>query len=327
MNPFLPALLPTLLGFGLDLLLGDPEWRYHPVRLIGSAITGLEARLRRRFPASPEGEGRAGLALAALVPLGTGLAILGLLLLSYGISPRLGLGVEILLCYQLLAAKSLWVESMRVYHRLAAHDLPGARLAVGRIVGRDTAGLDEAGVTRTAVETVAENMADGVIAPLFYLTLGGPALGWWAKAVNTLDSMVGYRNERYLHLGRASALLDDKVNFLPSRLAALCMIAASGPLGLNRKNALRVWRRDRRNHASPNSAQTEAACAGALGIRLAGDAVYFGELHRKPTIGDAARPVEQEDIPRSGRLMLAGSALCLLLLTLIKAALLWLIFT
>lgn len=325
MNPLLCTLLPTLLGFGLDLLLGDPEWLYHPVRLIGSTITALETRLRRHFPASPEGEGRAGLVLAALVPLGTGLAVLGLLLFAYRMNPWLGLGVETVLCYQLLAAKSLWVESMRVYHRLTAHDLPGARLAVGRIVGRDTGALDEAGVTKAAVETVAENMGDGVVAPLFYLALGGPVLGWCAKAVNTLDSMVGYRNDRYLHLGRASALLDDKVNYLPSRLAALCMIAACGPLGLDWRNALRIWRRDRRNHASPNSAQTEAACAGALGIRLAGDAVYSGVLCRKPAIGDAARPVEPEDIPRAGRLMLAGSVLCLLILTLAKAALLRLI--
>ena len=207
------------------------------------------------------------------------------------------------MCYYLLAARSLRDESMKVCDSLRKGDIQEARRNVSMIVGRDTAGLDGEGIAKAAVETVAENTSDGVIAPLFYLFLGGPVLGWMYKAVNTMDSMVGYRNEKYLYFGRAAARLDDLANLIPARLSALLMIGASFLLGMDGKGAARIWLRDRRNHKSPNSAQTEAVCAGALGVRLAGPAWYFGRRFEKPFIGDEKRKVEWEDIKRANRLM------------------------
>ena len=204
-------------------------------------------------------------------------------------------------------------ESTNVYRELTKPDLPAARTAVSRIVGRDTQALTAEGVTKAAVETVAENASDGVIAPLFYMLLGGAPLALTYKAINTMDSMVGYKNERYLHFGRAAAKLDDIANFLPSRIAALLWVAAAALTGNDARNAWRIWRRDRRNHASPNSAQTESACAGALNVQLAGPAYYFGEYYKKPTIGDAVRPIEPEDIRRADRMMYAESLLALAL--------------
>ncbi len=200
---------------------------------------------------------------------------------------------------------------MRVYERLKQGDLTGARQAVSRIVGRDTEALTAEEVAKAAVETVAENFSDGVAAPLFYMLLGGAPLALAYKAVNTMDSMVGYKNDRYRHFGRAAAKLDDGANFIPSRLAALAWIGGAAIAGQDAGNAWRIWRRDRRNHASPNSAQTESACAGALGVRLGGPARYFGKLYEKPTIGDALRPVEPEDIPRANRTLYAAAVLAL----------------
>ena len=192
-------------------------------------------------------------------------------------------------------------------------DLPAARIAVSRIVGRDTQALTAEGVTKAAVETVAENASDGVIAPLLYMLLGGAPLALTYKAINTMDSMVGYKNTQYLYFGRAAAKLDDIANFLPSRIAALLWVAAAALTGNDARSAWRIWRRDRRNHASPNSAQTESACAGALNVQLAGPAYYFGEYYPKPTIGDAVRPIEPEDIRRANRMMYAESLLALAL--------------
>jgi adenosylcobinamide-phosphate synthase len=218
---------------------------------------------------------------------------------------------------------------MRVYERLKAEDLAGARWAVSRIVGRDTAGLDAGGVARAAVETVAENTADGVIAPLWYLALGGAALGCFYKAVNTMDSMVGYKNEKYLHFGRTAARLDDVLGFLPARLSALLLIAAAALLGFDAANAARVWRRDRRKHDSPNSAQSEAACAGALGLRLGGPAFYAGRLEDKPAIGDALRPsgIEAEDIVRANRLLYAAAFLMFVIVMGVRLCCMAAIFT
>ena len=206
-------------------------------------------------------------------------------------------------------------ESTNVYRQLEKDDLPAARKAVSRIVGRDTEKLTREGVTKAAVETVAENASDGVIAPLFYMMLGGAPLALTYKAVNTMDSMVGYKNEKYLNFGRAAAKLDDAANYLPSRIAALLWIAAAALTGNDAKGAWRIWRRDRRNHASPNSAQTESACAGALGVQLAGPATYFGEYYDKPTIGDAARAIEPKDILRANRMMRVASVLGLIAAT------------
>lgn len=194
---------------------------------------------------------------------------------------------------------------MDVYTPLKENDVESARKAVSMIVGRDTQGLDSVGIAKAAVETVAENTSDGVAAPLLYIAIGGPILGCLYKAVNTMDSMIGYKNDKYMEFGRFAARLDDVFNFLPSRICALVMIAVSGLCGFDGKNALRIWRRDRRNHASPNSAQTESVMAGALNIRLAGDACYFGKVHKKPYIGDDNRMIEPEDIPRANCLLYA----------------------
>ena len=231
----------------------------------------------------------------------------GALALAYRLHPAAGFALELLWSWQALALRGLAGESGKVYAELARDDLPAARKAVSRIVGRDTAALTAEGVTKAAVETVAENFSDGVAAPLFYLLIGGAPLGLAYKAVNTMDSMVGYKNKRYIDFGRAAAHLDDAANFLPARLAALLWIAAAGLAGFDAKNAWRIWRRDRFCHASPNSAQTESACAGALGVQLAGPAFYFGEYYDKPTIGDGSRPVEPADILRANRMLyLAG---------------------
>ena len=299
--------LAVLGGFGLDLLLADPAWMPHPVVGMGRAIAALESGLRRLFPATPAGERAAGRVLAAVLPLGVFGLSAGALALAYRLHPAAGFALELLWCWQALALRGLADESGKVYAQLAKGDLPAARRAVSRIVGRDTGSLTAAGVTKAAVETVAENFSDGVAAPLFYLLIGGAPLGLAYKAVNTMDSMVGYKNKTYLHFGRAAARLDDAANFLPSRLAALLWIGAAGLAGFDGRGAWRIWRRDRLRHASPNSAQTESACAGALGVQLAGPAWYFGEYYDKPTIGDDTRPVEPADILRADRMLyLAG---------------------
>ena len=305
--------LAVLGGFVLDAVFGDPAWLPHPVVLMGKCISKLEKTLRARFPKTQQGELLAGAVLAFCLPVGTFLVTSAVCLLAAKISPWLGLAVQMFWCGQALAAKGLVQESRNVYNKLVKPDLPAARKAVSRIVGRDTENLTAEGVTKAAVETVAENASDGVIAPLLYMLLGGAPLALTYKAVNTMDSMVGYKNETYLYFGRAAAKLDDVANYIPSRLAALLWAAAAALTGSDAKGAWRIWRRDRRNHASPNSAQTESACAGALGVQLAGPAYYFGEYYPKPTIGDALRPIEPQDILRADRMMYAASVLALVL--------------
>lgn len=307
-----------VLGFFLDLLIGDPHFLYHPIRLVGNLITVTERGLRKVFPKTEKGELTAGVFLVLIV---TGISTAVPSLLLYGawrLNPWLYFAVQTVMCYQLLATKSLKDESMKVYAKLKAQDLPGARYAVSMIVGRDTQVLDETGVTKAAVETVAENTSDGIIAPMLFLAIGGAGLGYFYKSINTMDSMVGYKNEKYLYFGRAAAKLDDAVNFLPSRISALLMIAACTFTGLDRKNAFRIWKRDRFNHASPNSAQTEAVMAGALGVQLAGDAWYFGTLYKKKTMGDALRPVEYEDIRRANRLLYGTAILALVVFSVVR---------
>ena len=305
--------LAVLGGFVLDAVFGDPAWLPHPVVLMGKCISKLEKALRARFPKTQQGELLAGAVLAFCLPVGTFLVTSAVCFLAAKISPWLGLVVQIFWCGQALAAKGLVQESRNVYGELVKPDLPAARKAVSRIVGRDTENLTAEGVTKAAVETVAENASDGVIAPLLYMLLGGAPLALTYKAVNTMDSMVGYKNETYLYFGRAAAKLDDVANYIPSRLAALLWAAAAALTGNDAKGAWRIWRRDRRKHASPNSAQTESACAGALGVQLAGPAYYFGEYYPKPTIGDALRPIEPQDILRADRMMYAASVLALVL--------------
>ena len=301
-------------GFLLDALLGDPRRIPHPIVAMGNAIAWLEPRLRAAFPDTPSGARRAGVVLVAVLCAGSFGATWCLIAVAGLVHPLLGFAVETWLCYQALAACELRRQSMRVVRELTREGLPAARRAVGMIVGRDTEALDERGVLKAAVETVAENTADGVVGPLVYLIVGGAPLGMLYKAVNTMDSMAGYKNERYLDFGRAAARVDDVLGFIPARLAALCMIAAAPAAGLSAKGAWRIWRRDRFNHASPNSAQTESAMAGALGVELAGSAVYFGKLVEKPTMGDATRPIEREDVRRANRLMVLASALSLVVL-------------
>ena len=317
----------TLGGFLLDLLLGDPDLLtpIHPVVLMGHAITALEKRLRGWFPKTEKGERAAGAVLAFLLPVATLLLSTALLILLQKVWMPLAILVEVIWCWQALAIRNLKDEAMRVYRALTKESLSEARTAVGRIVGRDTAVLDADGVRRATVETVAEHFSDGVVAPLFYMMLGGAPLAMCYKSINTMDSMVGYKNEKYLHFGHVAAKLDDAANYIPARLAALFLIAATRLCGENAEKARRIWRRDRRKHASPNSAQCEAAVAGALGIRLCGPAYYFGTLYDKPFIGDDRRTIESEDIRRACRLELAGSILCLVLMGLARLGILWMV--
>ena len=300
-------------GFLLDLLLGDPYWLPHPIRLIGSLISGLEKKLLGgRTEKNHKKELKKGVLLVFLVLFITFSVSAILIVGTYNIHPYLGVLVETIMTYQILATKCLKVESMKVYHCLQTEGLEAARKAVSMIVGRDTFVLDEEGVTKAAIETVAENTSDGVIAPMLYTALGGPILGFFYKAVNTMDSMVGYKNEKYLYFGRAAAKLDDLVNYLPSRISAYLMICAAftGGKGYSGRQAYKIYKRDNRKHASPNSAQTESVCAGALGIRLAGNASYFGKMVKKPFIGDSLRNVEYEDIKRVNKLMYLTAWLC-----------------
>ena len=305
------SLYALLIGFGMDLILGDPHGFPHPVAAIWKLISGLEKRLRRLFPATVRGENIAGGVLWVLV---AGLSTVVPAVVLWGcrlVSPWLRLVVESAMCWQILATKSLRVESMKVYTALETGDLQASRYAVSMIVGRDVSRLDEAGVARAAVETVAENTSDGVVAPLVFLALGGAPLGFFYKAVNTMDSMLGYVEPPYKNIGLVPARLDDVMNFLPARLSALLMLVAGGCLGMDVRRGFRIFRRDRHNHASPNSAQTESVCAGLLGLRLAGDAWYHGVLHEKPTIGDPAQEIRSGDIPRACRLMTVTAALAL----------------
>ena len=305
-----------LIGMILDWIFGDPVWLYHPVRIIGKWISFLE-KILRKFAGDQEGNEKklliAGGILWILVILASAAVPMGILYLAEKLSPCAAFVLECFWCYQLLAARSLGKESKKVYKKLIQDDLPGARLAVSMIVGRDTENLTVEGVTKAAVETVAENTNDGVIAPLIYMLIGGPILGFVYKAVNTMDSMLGYKNEKYLYFGRVAAKMDDVAGFIPARISALLMILASCLLGMDGKNALWIWKRDRRKHASPNAAQTEAVCAGALQVQLAGDAWYFGKKHEKDTIGDPIREIEPRDILRSEKLMIGTEVLTFLL--------------
>lgn len=300
-------------GFLLDLLLGDPYWLPHPIRLIGSLISGLEKKLRNgKAERNSRNELKDGALLVFSVLTITVCVTAILIFAAYHIHPYFGVLTETIMTYQILATKCLKVESMKVCHCLQTEGLEAARKAVSMIVGRDTSVLDEEGVAKAAIETVAENTSDGVIAPMLYTALGGPIAGFFYKAVNTMDSMVGYKNEKYLYFGRAAARLDDLVNYIPSRISAWLMICAAfmGGKSYSGRQAYKIYKRDNRKHASPNSAQTESVCAGALGIRLAGDACYFGKTVKKPFIGDACRSVEYEDIKRVNKLMYITAWLC-----------------
>lgn len=310
------SVLPIFIGAVLDLILGDPYSLPHPVRLIGRMISCFEKAAIKLFPSNKRLGGT--LMTAAVIAVSTAVPML-ILWLCYSANTQIGIAVEGILCYYLLAARCLEKESMKVYKAIAENDVERARTAVSMIVGRDTKPLDKNGIIKAAVETVAENTSDGVTAPMFYIMLGGAPVGFFYKAANTMDSMVGYKNEKYIDFGRTAAKLDDLLNFIPSRLTALLMIFSAYILRLDGKNAMKIWRRDRFNHASPNSAQTESVCAGALDVQLAGDAYYFGQLVKKKTIGDDIRPVENEDIRRANRLMYSTSFLMLIIAAAVRA--------
>lgn len=308
-------------GFVLDLLIGDPHFIPHPVRLIGSLISFCDKRLNcdAGYNISEKNlnliKYKRGMLLAFTVIFATFAMSVIIIVAAYSINLYAGVIAEAVMTWQILAIKCLRVESMRVYDALSTDGVDAGRRAVSMIVGRDTSVLDAAGVTRAAVETIAENTSDGVIAPMLYTAIGGPVLGFVYKAVNTMDSMLGYKNDKYMYFGRFAARLDDVVNFIPARISAYLMIAAAfiGGRQFDGKNAYRIFKRDRFNHESPNSAQTESVCAGALSVQLAGDAVYFGKLVKKKYIGDGLREIEYEDIKRANRLMYITAFLCELL--------------
>lgn len=308
-------------GFVLDLLIGDPHFIPHPVRLIGSLISFCDKRLNCDAGNNISEKKlnlikyKRGILLAFTVIFATFAMSVIIIVAAYSINLYAGVIAEAVMTWQILATKCLRVESMRVYDALRTDGVDAGRRAVSMIVGRDTSVLDAAGVTRAAVETIAENTSDGVIAPMLYTAIGGPVLGFVYKAVNTMDSMLGYKNDKYMYFGRFAARLDDVVNFIPARISAYLMIAAAfiGGRQFDGKNAYRIFKRDRFNHASPNSAQTESVCAGALRVQLAGDAVYFGKLVKKKYIGDGLREIEYEDIKRANRLMYITAFLCELL--------------
>ena len=314
-------------GFFLDLIIGDPHWLYHPVRLIGLLISLCEKIfLGKSDKAESDSKGGKKIffgVLTVIIVLFATLIITGAIVFwSYYFNKYLGLAIEAILTYFILATKSLRYESMKVYKALNTGTLDDARKAVSMIVGRDTENLSEEGVVKAAVETVAENTSDGVIAPMIFTAIGGPVLGFLYKAVNTMDSMIGYKNDKYLYFGRVAAKLDDFVNFIPARISAYLMILAAflGGKDFNGKRAKEIFKRDRFNHASPNSAQTESVCAGALGVRLAGNASYFGKIVEKPFIGDAVRSIERDDIKRACRLMYITAFLCMIICMLILFA-------
>ena len=321
------SLTACIIGFGLDLFIADPRWLYHPVRIIGSLITLLEKAIRKICKSEKA-------LLAGGVVLWFGVvsisAVIPFLVLYFlkKICMPIGFLLEVFWCYQILAAKSLKKESMEVYHALCEPEEPieKARKKVSMIVGRDTNQLDEEGIVKATVETIAENTSDGVTAPLIFLLIGGVPLGFFYKAVNTMDSMLGYKNEKYLYLGRVAAKIDDAMNYLPARVTAQIMILASHLCGYNTKQARNIYKRDKKNHASPNSAHTEAVCAGALNIRLAGDAYYFGRLYQKPYIGDEGRQIEKEDIIRANKLLYMAAILIGVIGFFIKGMILYTVF-
>lgn len=306
-------------GFLLDLIFGDPHFLYHPIRLIGKLIEKLERFLRAVFPKNKRGERIAGFLLVIFV-VGISTALPELILHFFYTKVNIWayFALETFWCYQLLATKALKVESMKVYDKLKNGTLTEARQAVSMIVGRDTDALDREGVTKAAVETVAENTADGVIAPLIFMMIAGAAGGFFYKSINTMDSMVAYKNDKYRYFGTPAAKLDDVANFLPSRIGGLLMIAASYLLGMNGKQAKKIFFRDRKKHSSPNSAQTESVMAGALGVQLAGNAIYFGKMVEKPALGDPLCAVNPEDIVKACRLLYATAALALVLTGIIR---------
>ena len=302
-----------IIACGLDLLLGDPQWLPHPVRGIGWLTARLEKISRALLPATA-----AGIVTVTLTLLATGVATWGLLTGASAIHPALGTAVSILLLYTSVALRDLIAHGHQVYLALRQNDLPLARARVAWLVSRDTSHLDARGITRATVESVAENLVDGITAPLLFAFLGGPVGVMCYKAASTMDSMFGYKNDTYREFGWAAARLDDLLNFVPARLTGLLLPLAALLLGYDWRNSWRVFRRDRLHHASPNAGHSEAAVAGALGVQLGGPGIYFGTPIVKPTLGDPRRAIEPADIRRANRLVLLAALLTLLALLLLR---------
>lgn len=309
--------MSLITGYILDLIIGDPQGHPHPIRLIGKLIENTEKLLRTKCRGEKD-EIKAG-SLLWLTVVSVSFIIPCLILYTAAkINLILYIAAESIMCYYILAVKSLNDESMKVYYALKNNNIEEAKYFLSFIVGRDVENLKSSGITKAAVETVAENTSDGVIAPMIFILLGGAPLGFLYKAVNTLDSMVGYKNERYINLGKFSAIADDVFNYIPSRIAALLMLVSSYILKLDYRNAYKIYKRDRYNHKSPNSAQTESVCAGALNLMLGGSSYYGKILMEKPAIGDNNREAEAEDIKRANKLMYMTSILCVVLGTALK---------
>lgn len=325
MNSILIAVLPLFLGFVLDLIIGDPQNWPHPIRMIGIAIENFEKFFMMFSSEQKSSRLTAGFTMVICISILSFVIPAAILYVSYKINLILGMVLHTVMCYQILAVKSLKTESMKVYYELEKNSVEGAREKVSMIVGRDTKSLTEEGIIKATVETIAENTSDGTVAPVLFMAIGGAPLGFLYKAVNTMDSMIGYKNEKYLYFGRCAAKLDDLLNFIPARLSAIFMITASMFLGLDFKNAAKIFRRDRFNHASPNSAQTEAVCAGALNIQLAGNAYYFGKLYEKKTIGDDLKNIDKEDIVLSNKLLYGTAFVSLIVCMLGMVMVRWLI--
>lgn len=304
---FLLSGLSLAVGFFLELLVGWPQRLYHPIMAIGWLISRLESLLRRLFSETPKGQRAGGIVLAVTVPLVCYGLSAGLLALCWHIHPAVFFILQSLCYYSIFATGSLRDAGLSVYHALE-EGVEAGRKAVSMIVGRDTQNLTEEGVIKAAVETIAENLSDGIIAPMLFAFVGGAPFAYFYKGVNTMDSMVGYKNEKYRYFGTGAAKLDDFCNFIPARLSALLMVLMAPAAGLDRENAWRIFRRDRRKHASPNSAQTESVMAGALHVQLAGDAYYFGEYYHKEFIGDHDRAITREDIRLSCRYLVTVCA-------------------
>lgn len=314
--------MDILLGFILDTIIGDPYKLPHPIRWIGSFISILEKLCRKIAKSNTMLMILGAILVFIVVFVSGGIILLVLKLASF--NKYAYLIVSSVICYYMLAGKSLKTESMKVYKAFENNDTEGARKAVSMIVGRDTQSLTKEGIIKAAVETVAENSSDGVVAPLIYMLIFGPVGGVVYKAVNTMDSMIGYVEEKYFYIGKFAAKLDDVLNYIPARISGILVIISAFILRYDYKNAFRIFKRDRRKHASPNSAQTESAMAGALGVQLAGDATYFGVVHKKPYIGDKKREIENEDIKRANDIMYTMTIICLVVGLVIRSVVMWL---
>ncbi|MEG2338348.1 MAG: adenosylcobinamide-phosphate synthase CbiB [Clostridium sp.] len=294
------------LGFILDLIIGEPHNPYHPVRGIGAFAKGLEKRFREIFSRNLYLAGGITWFLTIIATYFITSFLLGQV---YRLGFLVGAIVEGGVIYFCISSRGLAVEGMKVIKILRSGDIEGARHKLSYIVGRDTSSLDEKGIVRAVVETVSENMSDGIIAPMMFAALGGAPLAMAYKAVNTCDSMFGYKNDKYREFGYVSAKMDDIANFIPARVTAYFIVAAAYILKYDYKGSLRIYKRDRYNHLSPNSAHPEAAVAGALGIRLGGVNYYFGKPVEKPTIGDDLRPISVEDVDKTNRILMVVSLL------------------